>query len=127
MRVITWARNRLRCWQDGLLRLGFPLRFLLEERDLARKYIEPLLFRLSDERPLVNRKLRVVDERVCQVIILRPQILLLLLLLLEKNPSDKEKSRFPRAPVTHLLSPLLTIGAHAGLLRALTLALTFVL
>jgi hypothetical protein len=70
--VITWTRNRFRCRQNGLLRLGLPVRFLFEERDFAREHIEPLLFRLRDERPLVNRKFRVVDKRVRQIIILRP-------------------------------------------------------
>ena len=36
--------------------------FLLEERDFAREYVEPMLLRLRDKRPLVNRKLQVVDK-----------------------------------------------------------------
>lgn len=62
--VVTRTRNRFRCWQYRLLGLGLLLRFLLEERDFARENIEPLLLRLRDKRPLVNRKFRVVDKRV---------------------------------------------------------------
>ena len=48
------------------------MRFLLEERDFAREEVESLLLRLRDKRALVNGKLSVVDERVCQGIVLCP-------------------------------------------------------
>lgn len=79
VRVIARSRNGLRSRQRGLLRLGFPVRFFLEQRDLTGEDIESLLLRLRDERTLVDRKFRVVDERVRQVVVLRPQVLFLLL------------------------------------------------
>ena len=85
VRVITWTRDGFRRGQRGLLRLGFPVRFLLEQRNLAGEDVEPLLLRLCDERALVDREFRVVDERVRQVVVLRAQVLLLLLRCIQRR------------------------------------------
>ena len=79
VRVVTRTRDGLRRRQRRLLRLGFPMRFLLEQGHFAREYVESLLLRLRDERALVDRQLRIVDEWIRQVVVLRPQVLFLLL------------------------------------------------
>ena len=69
VRIIARPRDGFGRRQRRPLRLGFPMRFLLEQRDLAREHVEPLLFRLRDEGPLIDRQLRIVDERIGQIII----------------------------------------------------------
>lgn len=42
---------------------------VLEKCDLAARYVETLLFRLGEERPLVHRQFRVVDKGVGCVVV----------------------------------------------------------
>lgn len=79
VRVVTRTRDGLRRRQRRLLRLGFPMRFLLEQGHFARENVESLLLRLRDECALVDCQFRIVDEWVRQVVVLRPQVLFLLL------------------------------------------------
>lgn len=61
------------------------MRFLLEQRDFTREDVKSLLLRLRDECALVDREFRVVNERIRQVVVLRPEILFLLLVYAQRD------------------------------------------
>ena len=69
VRVVARPGDGLGRGERGALCAVPSVRFFLEQRDLAREDVEPLLFRLCDKGALVERELRVVDEGVGCVIV----------------------------------------------------------